>query len=96
VGDSVGPGGISGRCAAFPVMVEIARAVERHAPDALLLNVSNPMVLAVPGRDLSDRTQRRWAVQRDGGSPVLDELVFDAPMHKIDPVVAGCQPPAPW
>ncbi len=43
VGDSVGPGGIFRSLRSIPVMVSIAREVERRAPGALLLNVSNPM-----------------------------------------------------
>src|SRR5277367_1943691 len=43
VGDSVGPGGIMRALRSIPVMVGIARATEEHAPDALLLNVSNPL-----------------------------------------------------
>ena len=42
VGDSVGPGGIMRALRSIPVMVDIARAVEEHVPDAMLINVSNP------------------------------------------------------
>ncbi|HEU5101771.1 MAG TPA: alpha-glucosidase/alpha-galactosidase, partial [Roseiflexaceae bacterium] len=43
VGDTVGPGGLSRALRNIPVMVEIARAVERVCPDAWLLNLTNPM-----------------------------------------------------
>jgi alpha-galactosidase len=43
VGDTVGPGGLSSALRNIPVMVEIARAVERVCPDAWLLNLTNPM-----------------------------------------------------
>src|SRR5687768_11603250 len=43
VGDTVGPGGISRALRNIPVVVEIARTVERVAPDAFLLNLTNPM-----------------------------------------------------
>src|SRR6204780_2987632 len=43
VGDSVGPGGIARALRSIPVTVGIARAVERHFPEALLPNVSNPL-----------------------------------------------------
>jgi alpha-galactosidase len=89
VGDSVGPGGIFRSLRSIPVMVEIARAVERHAPDALLLNVSNPM------SSLCRAVTSQTALNAVGlcnemvGLQFWMSLVFDAPMHKIDPVVAG-------
>ena len=43
VGDSVGPGGISRSLRSIGVVLDIAREVERSAPEALLLNVSNPL-----------------------------------------------------
>lgn len=43
VGDTVGPGGLSRALRNIPVMVGIARAMERVCPDAWLLNITNPM-----------------------------------------------------
>jgi alpha-galactosidase len=43
VGDTVGPGGLSRALRNIPVMVEIARTVERVCPNAWLLNLTNPM-----------------------------------------------------
>jgi alpha-galactosidase len=43
VGDSVGPGGISRGLRHVPVVVEVAREMERLCPDAWLLNYTNPM-----------------------------------------------------
>lgn len=43
VGDSVLPGGISRAMRVIPVLVEIARDVQRLCPDALFFNYSNPM-----------------------------------------------------
>jgi len=43
VGDTVGPGGIIRGLRNVPVVAEIAWAMERHCPDAWLLNYSNPM-----------------------------------------------------
>jgi alpha-galactosidase len=43
VGDTVGPGGISRALRNIPVLVDIARDMERLCPDALLLNLTNPM-----------------------------------------------------
>jgi alpha-galactosidase/6-phospho-beta-glucosidase family protein len=43
VGDTVGPGGLSRALRNIPVMVEIARTIERVCPGAWLLNLTNPM-----------------------------------------------------
>lgn len=43
VGDTVGPGGISRALRNIPVVVGLAKAMERHCPDAWLLNITNPM-----------------------------------------------------
>ncbi|MGI8476238.1 MAG: hypothetical protein ACR2OO_07710 [Thermomicrobiales bacterium] len=47
VGDTVGPGGLSRALRNIPVMVEIARTMERVCPDAWLLNLTNPMTTLV-------------------------------------------------
>ena len=43
VGDTVGPGGLARALRNIPVVIELARAIERHAPGAWLLNLTNPM-----------------------------------------------------
>src|SRR5262245_29677831 len=43
IGDTVGPAGISRALRNVPVLVGIARAMERHCPDAWMLNVTNPL-----------------------------------------------------
>ncbi|NCP32579.1 MAG: hypothetical protein GW867_21420 [Armatimonadetes bacterium] len=43
-GDTVGPGGLSAALRIVPLYVEIAEAMDRLCPDAILLNHSNPMV----------------------------------------------------
>lgn len=43
VGDTVGPGGFSRAARNIPVVVGIARRMERCCPDAWLLNITNPM-----------------------------------------------------
>jgi alpha-galactosidase len=45
VGDSVGPGGINRALRNIPVLVGIARDMEDLAPDAWLLNITNPMTV---------------------------------------------------
>ncbi len=43
IGDTVGPAGISRALRNVPVLIGIARAMERRCPDAWLLNVTNPL-----------------------------------------------------
>ncbi len=43
VGDTVGPGGISRALRNIPVVVDLARRMERHCPNAWILNITNPM-----------------------------------------------------
>jgi alpha-galactosidase/6-phospho-beta-glucosidase family protein len=45
VGDTVGPGGLSRALRNVPVMVDIARAMQRVCPDAWLLNLTNPLTV---------------------------------------------------
>jgi len=89
VGDSVGPGGIFRSLRSIPVLLEVAREIERVAPDALLLNVTNPLSA------LCRAVTKHTAVRTVGlcnelvGFQFWLSLLFDAPMHDIDPVVAG-------
>ena len=95
VGDSVGPGGIMRALRSIPVMVDIARAVEEHAPDAMLLNVSNP--LSTLCRAMSKET----AVTTVGlcnemvGFQFAMSLIFECGMHEVRPTVAGVDH-LPW
>jgi alpha-galactosidase len=45
VGDTRGPSGIFRALRTIPVMLDIARDVERYSPDAILLNYTNPMAM---------------------------------------------------
>jgi alpha-galactosidase len=89
VGDSVGPGGVSRALRSVPVLLGIARAIERRAPDALLLNVTNPLSA------LCRAVTRETAVHTVGlcnemiGCKFVMSLLLDADLRKIDPVVAG-------
>lgn len=47
VGDTVGPGGFMRAMRTVPMFVEIAEAIRRYAPDAWVINYTNPMTLCV-------------------------------------------------
>ncbi len=89
IGDSVGPGGIMRALRSVPVLLDIARDVEVVAPDALLVNVTNPLTALCRAvtRKTSVRTVglcNEWV----GCSWVLS-LLLDCGMHEIDPVLGG-------
>jgi alpha-galactosidase len=89
VGDSVGPGGIARALRSIPVVMDIAHQVERYAPHATLLNVSNPLTTLC--RAVSSQTSVRTVglCNELVGLQFWLSLVFDADMRAIDPVVAG-------
>jgi len=43
VGDTIGPGGVFRALRTIPVLIDLCHELDRHAPDALLLNYVNPM-----------------------------------------------------
>ncbi len=47
VGDTVGPGGIVRALRTIPIFEEIAEAVKAYAPDAWVINYTNPMTVCV-------------------------------------------------
>ncbi len=89
VGDSVGPGGISRALRSIPVVLGIARAMERVAPEALLLNVTNPLSA------LCRSVTRETTITTIGlcnelvGTTFVLSLLLDCGMHELDPVVGG-------
>jgi len=89
VGDSVGPWGISRSLRSIGVVLGIACEVERSAPGALLLNVSNPLTALC--RAVTSQTNVRTVglCNELVGMQFWLSLVFDADMRAIDPVVAG-------
>jgi alpha-galactosidase len=89
MGDSVGPGGIARALRSIPVVLRIAAAVERYAPQATLLNVSNPLTALC--RAVSSRTSVRTIglCNELVGLQFWLSLVFDVDMRAIDPTVAG-------
>jgi len=89
VGDSVGPGGIARALRSVPVVAKVAREMDRHCPQALLVNVSNPLtaLCRAAGRESGIRVV--GLCNELVGLKFSMSLLFDAPMHKVDPVSAG-------
>ena len=93
VGDSVGPGGISRALRSVPVVAEVARAMEDRCPDALLVNVSNPLTALCRGVGRESDIRVVGLCNELVGLKFSLSLLFDAPMHEIDPGVGRGQPP---
>ena len=89
IGDSVGPGGIMRALRSIPVLLDIARDIEAVAPNALLVNVTNPLTALCRAvtRETNVRTVglcNEWV-----GCSWMLSLLFDCGMHEIDPVIGG-------
>jgi alpha-galactosidase len=89
IGDSVGPGGILRSLRSIPVLLEIARDLEAVAPNAWLVNVTNPLTALCRAvtRETNVKTVglcNEWI----SCSWVLS-LLLDCGMHELDPVLGG-------
>jgi alpha-galactosidase len=89
VGDSVGPGGISRSLRSIPVLLNIARQVERSAPEALLLNVSNPLTALCRAVAGQTKVKTVGLCNELVGLQFWLSLVFDVGMQEIDFTVGG-------
>jgi alpha-galactosidase len=89
IGDSVGPGGLLRALRSVPVLLDIARDVEAVAPDAWLVNVTNPLTA------LCRSLTRETGVKTVGlcnewvGATFNLSLALDCGMQDLDPVLAG-------
>jgi alpha-galactosidase len=89
IGDTRGPSGIFRGLRTIPVMLDIARDMERYCPDALMLNYTNPMVL------LCRAMQRETSIQLTGlchsvqGTAEMLAGWIGAPMEEITYTCAG-------
>jgi alpha-galactosidase len=89
IGDSVGPGGILRALRSVPVLLDIARDVDAVAPNAWLVNVTNPLTA------LCRSVTRETSVQTVGlcnewvGCSWVLSLLFDCGMNAIDPILGG-------
>ncbi len=89
VGDTRGVAGVFRALRTIPVMVDIARDMERLCPDALLLNYTNPMAM------LCRAVQRTTSIQLTGlchsvqGTAQMLADWIKTPMDRITYVCAG-------
>jgi alpha-galactosidase len=89
VGDSVGPGGVLRALRHVPEVVAIARDVEELAPDAFMVNYSNPLTANVRG--ITSSTSVRAVGLCHGTMHTLHSLAGDlgVPADEVHAVFAG-------
>ncbi|MHB1519629.1 MAG: family 4 glycosyl hydrolase [Acidimicrobiales bacterium] len=89
VGDTVGPGGIFRALRSAPIIVDVACSMERYCPDALLVNVSNPLTVLTRAACRETHISAVGLCNELVGLKFSLSLLFDVPLDAIDPVVAG-------
>jgi alpha-galactosidase len=89
IGDTRGPSGVFRALRTIPVMLGIARDMERYCPDAMMLNYTNPMAM------LCRALQRETSIRLTGlchsvqGTAAMLARWIGAPQEEIDYVCAG-------
>src|SRR4051794_9174920 len=89
VGDSVGPGGISRALRNIPVLVGIGRDMADVAPDAWMLNITNPMTV------LTRSVRKETGIRALGLCHEIDTFLWDLCLlsgvakDDIRPVISG-------
>ena len=89
VGDTRGPSGVFRALRTIPVMVDIAKDIEKYCPNALFLNYTNPMAM------LCRAVQRETSIQASGlchsvqGTAGMLANWINTPMSRITYKCAG-------
>ena len=89
IGDSVGPGGIMRALRSVPVLLDIARDVEAVAPDAWLVNVTNPLTALCRSVTSETNVKTVGLCNEWVGCSWILSLLLDCGMADIDPILGG-------
>jgi alpha-galactosidase len=89
IGDTVGPGGVMRALRSIPVVLDIAHDIEAVCPDALFINVSNPLTALCSAVTRETNVQTVGLCNELVGMQYVMSLLLDADMRKLDPVVGG-------
>ncbi len=89
VGDSVGPGGISRALRNVPVLVGIARDMEDVCPDAMMLNLTNPMTTLTRSVRKATGIDAVGLCHEVTGTTYQLSLLLDVDMRALEPDVCG-------
>jgi len=89
VGDTRGPSGIFRALRTIPVMVGIAKDMEKYCPDALMLNYTNPMAMLCRAMQKSSKIQLTGLCHSVQGTAYMLADWIGAPMSEITYTCAG-------
>ncbi|MFA5863789.1 MAG: alpha-galactosidase [Phycisphaerae bacterium] len=89
VGDTRGPSGIFRALRTIPVMLDICRDIEKYAPNAILLNYTNPMAMLCRAMQQKNNVRVTGLCHSVQGTAEMLATWIGAPMEEIDYVCAG-------
>ena len=89
IGDTRGPSGIFRALRTIPVMLEIARDMERYCPDATMLNYTNPMVLLCRAMQRETNIRLAGLCHSVQGTAEMLARWIGAPMEEVTYTCAG-------
>jgi len=89
IGDSVGPGGILRALRSVPVLLDIARDIETVAPDAWLVNVTNPLTALCRSATRETNVKTVGLCNEWVGCSWVLSLLLDCGMADVDPILGG-------
>lgn len=89
IGDTRGPSGVFRALRTIPVMLEIARDIERSAPDAIVLNYTNPMAMLCRAMQRETKANVTGLCHSVQGTAMMLAKWIGAPYEEIDYLCAG-------
>jgi alpha-galactosidase len=89
VGDTRGPSGIFRALRTIPVMLDIARDMERYCPNATLLNYTNPMAMLCRALQRSSSIRLTGLCHSVQGTALMLSYWIGAPYKEISYTCAG-------
>jgi alpha-galactosidase len=89
VGDTRGPSGIFRALRTIPVMLDIVKDMEKHCPDAMLLNYTNPMAMLCRAMQCESFIQLTGLCHSVQGTAAMLADWIGAPNDEITYICAG-------
>jgi len=89
IGDTRGPSGIFRALRTIPVMLDIARDMEKYCPDATMLNYTNPMVMLCRAMNRETDIQLTGLCHSVQGTAEMLASWIGAPMDEVTYTCAG-------
>jgi alpha-galactosidase len=89
IGDTRGPSGVFRALRTIPVMIDIIKDMEKHCPDAVMLNYTNPMVMLCRAMQRSSHIPLVGLCHSVQGTAEMLAEWIGAPMNEITYTCAG-------